>query len=77
VPFDTCVLVQEHHFQVSKSAEFKMKTFIRKSVRIWLSCALIVSLGACNTMKGVGKDTERAGEIIQKEADQHIDEKQI
>lgn len=31
-------------------------------------------LGACNTMKGVGKDTEKAGEKIQKEAGRHTDD---
>jgi entericidin B len=47
-----------------------------KTVLILLSLVVIASLSACNTVKGVGKDTERAGEIIQKEAEQHIDDKQ-
>ncbi|MFN7213835.1 MAG: entericidin A/B family lipoprotein [Lysobacteraceae bacterium] len=31
-------------------------------------------LGACNTMRGVGKDTEAVGEKIQDEAEQHMDD---
>ena len=31
-------------------------------------------LGACNTMRGVGKDTEAVGDKIQDEAEQHMDD---
>lgn len=50
-----------------------MKTATQKIILSLLIAAFIASITACNTVKGVGKDTERAGEIIQKEADQHID----
>jgi predicted small secreted protein len=33
------------------------------------------ALPGCNTMHGIGKDTERAGEKIQKESDRHRDGK--
>ncbi|MFN7550468.1 MAG: entericidin A/B family lipoprotein [Pseudomonadota bacterium] len=37
--------------------------------------ALLVGvLPGCNTMHGIGKDTERAGEKIQKESDRHRDD---
>lgn len=35
---------------------------------------LTFSITACNTMHGLGKDTEVVGEKIQDEADEHIDE---
>ena len=31
-------------------------------------------LSACNTMRGVGKDTEAVGDKIQDEAEQHMDD---
>jgi predicted small secreted protein len=34
---------------------------------------LVGALPGCNTMHGIGKDTERAGEKIQKESDRHRD----
>ena len=46
-----------------------MKTATQKIIVTLLIAAFVASLAACNTVKGVGKDTERAGEIIQKEAD--------
>jgi predicted small secreted protein len=33
-------------------------------------------LGACNTMRGVGKDTEAVGDKIQDEAEQHMDDEE-
>ena len=48
-----------------------MKTATQKIILSLLVGAFIASITACNTVKGVGKDTERAGEIIQKEAGQH------
>ena len=48
-----------------------MKTNIKKIILSTLVGAFIVSLTACNTMKGVGKDTEKAGETIQKEVEKH------
>ncbi len=32
---------------------------------------LVGGLSGCNTLHGIGKDTERAGEKIQKESDRH------
>ena len=48
-----------------------MKTVTQKIIVSLFIAAFVASLAACNTVKGVGKDTERAGEIIQKEADKH------
>ena len=46
-----------------------MNTNIRKTALLLLVAAFAFSATACNTMKGLGKDTEKAGEKIQKEAD--------
>ena len=35
--------------------------------------ALVLGLGACKTMHGIGEDTEAVGNKIQKEADQHTE----
>jgi predicted small secreted protein len=35
--------------------------------------AFSFGLSACNTVQGVGKDTEKAGQKIQKEANEHKD----
>jgi predicted small secreted protein len=40
-----------------------------KRIAILLLMAWAVSLTGCNTMKGLGKDMEKAGEAIQKKAD--------
>jgi len=47
-----------------------MKTANRS---LWLALLALWALGlaACNTMKGVGKDVEHAGEEIQEEAEEH------
>lgn len=40
--------------------------------KIWavlVICVLVMSLSACETMKGLGKDVESAGEWVQKKAD--------
>ena len=52
-----------------------MKTATQKIISGLLIAAFIASFSACRTVKGVGEDTQRAGEIISKEADQHIDKK--
>jgi len=36
---------------------------------IFSAMAILTSLSACNTVKGVGKDVERGGEAIQKSSD--------
>ncbi|WP_110656570.1 entericidin A/B family lipoprotein [Salinicola halimionae] len=33
--------------------------------RVWVIGCLLLTLGACNTMHGLGKDIERGGEKIQ------------
>jgi predicted small secreted protein len=45
---------------------------IKKIVSVTLAAGfLAASLSACNTMQGAGKDIERGGEKIQKEAVEH------
>lgn len=48
-----------------------MKTTARKTSLVLLLGAMLIALGACNTMKGAGKDTEKAGEAIQRESTKH------
>jgi entericidin B len=44
----------------------------RYSVLTGLLAALVVlALSGCNTIRGVGKDLERAGEAVQKSADKN------
>jgi len=49
--------------------EMAMNMNFRKIALLLLVAAFAFSTTACNTMKGLGKDTEKAGEKIQKEAD--------
>ena len=51
-----------------------MNLNIRKITAILLLAFFVLSTTACNTMAGVGKDTQKAGEKIEKEADRHIDD---
>ncbi|MFN7520097.1 MAG: entericidin A/B family lipoprotein [Lysobacteraceae bacterium] len=46
----------------------------RNVVLIGMALIAMLVLGACNTMRGVGKDTEAVGEKIQDEAEQHMDD---
>ena len=42
-----------------------MNTMFRKTTLLLLAVAFAFGLGACNTMKGVGRDVENAGEAVQ------------
>jgi len=53
-----------------------MKNIIRNVSVTLLLGAFVMGMTACNTMAGVGKDTQKAGEKIEKEADRHIDSTQ-
>jgi predicted small secreted protein len=47
-----------------------MKAMKRAGILVPLACAAALStLCACNTVEGVGRDLERAGDAIQDEAD--------
>ena len=50
-----------------------MNTNARKTAVVLSVFVFALGLSACNTIKGVGKDTQKAGEKIEAEADQHID----
>lgn len=52
-----------------------MNLTIKKISAAVLLGAFVLGSTACNTMAGVGKDTQKAGEKIEKEADRHIDDK--
>lgn len=36
--------------------------------RIFVSCVLLLSLVACNTVQGIGKDLKKGGEAVEKAA---------
>ena len=46
-----------------------MKSTTRKIIAALVLSAFVLSITACNTMAGVGKDTKKAGEKIEKEAE--------
>jgi predicted small secreted protein len=50
-----------------------MNREVRKLIALLLIGAFAVGASACNTMSGVGKDTQRAGEKIEKEAERGVD----
>lgn len=52
-----------------------MNNSFRKMLVPLLLGTLAFALNACNTMRGLGEDTEAAGDKIQEEADEHIDDK--
>ncbi len=39
-----------------------------KKILVFILLALMISLSACNTIRGVGKDIQKGGEIIEKAA---------
>lgn len=45
------------------------KTLISRTLMGLIAVALIVSIAACNTIEGAGKDIEKGGEHIQDAAD--------
>jgi predicted small secreted protein len=65
---------ERHCCGLSYLMESTMNINTRKVFLLLLTCAFAFSLSACNTVKGLGKDTERAGEKIQKEAGRHDDD---
>jgi predicted small secreted protein len=48
-----------------------MNTYFSRFSVLILLCAFAFSISACNTMHGVGKDIQKAGDEIQEEADEH------
>lgn len=48
-----------------------MKSVWTKAVLLIGAAAVTMSVTACNTTKGAGKDIEKAGESIQNTADRH------
>ncbi|MCK7593061.1 hypothetical protein [Pseudomarimonas salicorniae] len=51
-----------------------MNLSIGRVAVLLLIILLAVMLSACNTLRGVGRDTAVVGEKIEKEADRHIDD---
>jgi len=50
-----------------------MNISIRNISALLLLGLFAFGMTACNTVRGVGEDTEKAGQKIQKEADEHKD----
>jgi len=51
-----------------------MNKYFQRIGIIVLLGAFMLSIAGCNTVKGVGKDMQKAGEEIQEEADEHKDD---
>ena len=51
-----------------------MNSTIKKITVALMLGAFVLGSTACNTMAGVGKDTQKAGEKIEDEAERHIDD---
>lgn len=41
---------------------------MKKNCAILLLVLIVLSLSACNTIQGIGKDVQRGGEVIEKTA---------
>ncbi len=48
-----------------------MKSTIQKISVVLLLGTFVMSLAACNTVAGFGKDTQKVGEEIEEEAEKH------
>ena len=48
-----------------------MKRMIALLLATSFALSLPIALGGCNTVQGAGKDVERGGEKIQREAQEH------
>ena len=46
---------------------------LRAFAALLLIATFSLGLSACNTMSGLGKDTQKAGEKVEEEAERHID----
>ncbi|MGH8106028.1 MAG: entericidin A/B family lipoprotein [Arenimonas sp.] len=46
-------------------------TTFRKPLALLLLSIFIMSITACNTVAGIGKDTQKVGEEIEEEAEKH------
>jgi predicted small secreted protein len=42
-----------------------------KKIVLILAALSVISLNACNTMQGAGRDVEKAGQKVEKEAQEH------
>ncbi len=43
---------------------------MKKPIALLLAATFLLALGGCETIKGLGKDIEKAGEAISKKADE-------
>ncbi len=48
-----------------------MNKYLLRILPLLLMGAFMLNVSACNTMHGVGKDVQKAGDEIQEEADEH------
>jgi entericidin B len=54
------------------ATHYRRNAMIAKTVLLMAALVLgSISLSACNTVQGAGKDVERAGEKVQQEAQEH------
>lgn len=51
-----------------------MNVSIRRTTILLVLACFTLSLSACNTMRGIGRDTAAVGEEIEEEAGEHVDD---
>ena len=39
---------------------------MKRAIFLWLASAALITLSACNTVRGIGQDVEQGGKAIQK-----------
>ncbi len=42
---------------------------LKRLLALWLAAVMLALAGGCETVKGVGRDVEKAGKTIQRSAD--------
>jgi entericidin A len=55
------------------TARTRRSASLRTFAALLLIATFSLGLSACNTMSGLGKDTQKAGEKVEEEAERHID----
>lgn len=61
------------HRALERAMETKMKKYFLSVFSLLLTGAFVLSITACNTVDGVGKDMQKGGKELSEEANEHKD----
>jgi entericidin B len=61
------------HRTLKRAMETKMKKYFLSAFALLLTGAFVLSITACNTVDGVGKDMQKGGKELSEEANEHKD----